>query len=90
MHCGGELTDSCWATATDVLATARRGDIKLIFPTVKTLESIARHKSLEDLIDWAKSSVEWGITTMVPVMIERNGKHEVVLPGDKDYPGAKS
>jgi 8-oxo-dGTP pyrophosphatase MutT (NUDIX family) len=90
VHCGGELTDSCWATATDVLAAARRGDMKLIFPTVKTLESVARHKSLEELIDWAKSSVEWGITTMVPVMIERNGKHEVVLPGDKDYPGAKS
>jgi 8-oxo-dGTP pyrophosphatase MutT (NUDIX family) len=87
-HCGGELTGSYWATATDVLAAERRGDLKLIFPTVKTLESLARHRSLDSLLDWAKSSVEWGITSMVPLVIERGGKSEIVLPGDRDYPGA--
>lgn len=86
-HCGGELTESCWATATDVLAAERRGDVKLIFPTLKTLESLARHKSLDSLLDWAKSSVEWGITSMIPLVIERDGRAEIVLPGDKDYPG---
>jgi 8-oxo-dGTP pyrophosphatase MutT (NUDIX family) len=87
-HCGGELTESCWATATDVLAAERRGDVKLIFPTLKTLESLARHRSLDSLLEWAKSSVEWGITSMIPLVIERDGKSEIVLPGDKDYPGA--
>jgi 8-oxo-dGTP pyrophosphatase MutT (NUDIX family) len=87
-HCGGELTESCWATASEVLAAERRGDVTLIFPTLKTLESIARHKSLESLLEWAESSVEWGITSMVPLLIERGGKEEIVLPGDKDYPGA--
>jgi len=90
MHCGGELTESRWATATEVLAAGRRGDVKLHFPTIKTLESIARHKTLPELVDWAKSCVEWGVTSMAPVIIERNGKREIVLPGDKDYPGAKS
>jgi len=89
-HCGGELTDSCWATAKEVLAASRRGEIILHFPTIKTLESVARHESIEELVDWARSSVEWGITSMVPMMIERDGKLDVVLPGDKDYPGAKS
>ena len=89
-HCGGELTESCWATATEILAAERRGDITLIFPTLKTLESIARHRSLDGLLDWAKSSVEWGITSMVPVLIERDGKPEIVLPGDKDYPGSRA
>jgi 8-oxo-dGTP pyrophosphatase MutT (NUDIX family) len=87
MHCGGELTESCWATATDVLAAERRGDVKLIFPTIKTLESVARHRTLDDLLEWAKSCVEWGVTSMVPRAIERDGKLEIVLPGDKDYPG---
>ena len=90
MHCGGELTESRWVTANEILAAGRRGDVKLHFPTIKTLESIARHKSLPELVDWAKSCVEWGVTSMVPVIIERNGKKEIVLPGDKDYPGAKS
>jgi len=90
VHCGGELTDSRWATATDLLAAGRRGDIKLHYPTIKTLESIARHKTLEALVEWARCCVQWGITTMVPLTIERNGKQEIVLPGDKDYPGARS
>lgn len=87
-HCGGELTGSCWATASEVLAAERRGDITLIFPTLKTLESLARHRSLDSLLEWAKSSVEWGITSMIPLVIQRDGKSEIVLPGDKDYPGA--
>ena len=90
MHCGGELTESRWATAKEMLAAGRRGDVKLHFPTIKTLESIARQKALPDLVDWAKSCVEWGVTSMVPLVIERHGKKEIVLPGDKDYPGAKS
>ena len=90
VHCGGELTESCWATAAEMLAAGRRAEVKLHFPTIKTLESIARHKTLDELVEWAKSCVEWGITSMVPLMIERNGKQEIVLPGDKDYPGAKS
>ncbi len=89
-HCGGELTESCWASATEVLAAGRRGELKLHFPTIKTLESLARHKTLEELVGWAAACVDWGITSMVPLSIERNGKQEIVLPGDKDYPGAKS
>lgn len=90
LHCGGELKDSCWSTAESTLAAGRRGDAKLHFPTIKTLESIARHPTLEALLDWGKSSVQWGITSMIPMVIVRDGKREVVLPGDKDYPGAKS
>jgi len=86
-HCGGELTDSCWATAADMLAAGRAGVVSLHFPTIKTLESIARHKSFDSLMDWGRSSVDWGVTSMVPRIIVRDGRHEVVLPGDKDYPG---
>jgi len=90
MHCGGELTDSRWTTAHDMLEAGWAGDVELHFPTIKTLESIERHKTLEALVEWARSCVEWGVTSMVPKIIERDGKKEIVLPGEKDYPGAKS
>ncbi len=90
VHCGGELVDSCWSTARGVLSAARAGDLRLHFPTIKTLESIARHKTFEALMGWAAGCIEWGVTTMVPVIIERHGKQEIVLPGDKDYPGVTS
>lgn len=87
VHCGGELTESCWVTANEMLSAGRRGVAELHYPTVKTLESIARHKSLDALLEWAASSYEWGVTSMLPRMINRNGRQVVVLPGDKDYPG---
>ncbi len=90
LHCGGELTESCWSTAADILTAGRSGEIKLHYPTVKSLESIARHKTLDSLLDWAKACVEWGVTSMVPEVITRDGRQEIVLPGDRDYPGAKS
>jgi 8-oxo-dGTP pyrophosphatase MutT (NUDIX family) len=89
LHCGGELTDSCWISATEMLAAGRKGDAKLHYPTEKTLESIARHKTYEGLLDWAKSCIQWGITSMMPEVIVRDGKKEIVLPGDRDYPGTK-
>lgn len=90
MHCGGELSDSRWISAHDMLEAGRAGNVELHFPTIKTLESIARHKTLEALLDWARSCVEWGVTSMVPRIIERDGEQVIVLPGEKDYPGAKS
>ena len=87
VHCGGELTDSCWISARDVLAAGREGKVELYFPTIKTLESIARHKTFEALMEWAESCVDWGVTSMLPIMIERDGKEAVALPGEKDYPG---
>lgn len=90
MHCGGELTDSRWTTAHDMLEAGRAGEVILHFPTIKTLESIERHKTLEALVEWARSCVEWGVTSMAPKIIERDGKEEIVLPGEKYYPGAKS
>jgi 8-oxo-dGTP pyrophosphatase MutT (NUDIX family) len=89
-HCGGELTDSRWVSAKDMLAAGRRGDVKLHHPTIKTLELIARHADLDSLVDWARSSFEWGVTTMLPAVIVRKGVQDIVYPGDKDYPGAKS
>ncbi|HSG97309.1 MAG TPA: hypothetical protein VLA11_04905 [Woeseiaceae bacterium] len=86
-HCGGELTTSQWATAHDTLVAGREGRITLHHPTIKTLESIARHKTFDALMEWSSSCVDWGVTTMLPMVIERDGEKEIVLPGELDYPG---
>lgn len=86
-HCGTELIDSHWSTAEDMLAAGRSGDVHLHFPTVKTLETLARYKTFDALMSWAAECIDWGVTTMVPMIIERDGRPEIVLPGDKDYPG---
>jgi 8-oxo-dGTP pyrophosphatase MutT (NUDIX family) len=90
MHCGGELTDCRWVGAHDMLEAERAGEVELHFPTIKTLELIARYETLEELVEWASTCVEWGVTTMLPAVIRRDGEPDIVLPGDKDYPGAKT
>lgn len=89
-HCGGELTNSRWITAHDMLEAGRAGKADLHFPTIKTLESIARHKTLDELVEWARSCVEWGVTSMLPAVVIRDGEKHIALPGEKDYPGVKS
>jgi len=86
-HCGGELTDSRWISAHDMLEAGRAGEAVLHFPTIKTLESVARHKTMEALLEWARACVEWGVTSMLPAIVTRDGKLEIVMPGEKDYPG---
>ena len=89
-HCGTELIDSRWSTAEDMLEAGRSGDVHLHFPTIKALETLARHKTFDALMSWASECIDWGVTTMVPMIIERDGKPEIVLPGDRDYPGVSS
>lgn len=86
-HCGGELTESQWATAHDTLLAGREGRITLHYPTIKTLESVARHKTFDALMEWAESCADWGVTTMLPMIVKRDGKPAVALPGELDYPG---
>ena len=73
-----------------MLEAGRAGDVHLHFPTIKTLETIARYDTFEVLMEWAAACAAWGVTTMVPMIIERDGRAEIVLPGDRDYPGAKT
>ena len=87
IHCGGELTDSRWSTAHDMLVAGRTGQVELHFPTIKTLESIARYKTFDELIEWASACTDWGVTTMLAMIVEREGKKVIALPGEADYPG---
>jgi len=80
-HCGGELTDSCWMSAQEALAACRDGSIRLHFPTIRTLEAIARHGSLAELLDWAASCAREGVPCIFPEIQERHGQPHVVVAG---------
>ncbi len=81
VHDGGELTDSCWMTADDVLLAGSKGSMSLRFPTLRTLESIAGHESVEALVVWAKSIAKAGVPCLHPQIVERDGVRRIVLDG---------
>lgn len=67
-HVDGELTDACWITAGDALAAGKTGDMRLYFPTIKTLQRLARYDSVDALIAWADERAHEGVAAIHPVM----------------------
>jgi len=62
VHDDGELTDSCWISARDVLQASRARTMHVHYPTRKTLESIAAFTSAVDICAWARSREAAGVT----------------------------
>lgn len=67
-HDDGELTDAIWMTAGNALASARSGELPLHFPTLKTIEQLARFPTVDDLEAWASRCETSGVVAIHPVM----------------------
>ena len=80
-HCGGELTDSCWLSANDALAAHREGEISLHFPTIRTLEALAPHGTLDELLEWAAARAREGVACIFPEIEKRQGEARVIVAG---------
>ena len=67
-HDERELTNSTWITAADALQAGKTGSMKLHYPTRKTLESLAEHNGVGDIVDWARDCEKSGVESILPVM----------------------
>ena len=65
-HDERELTNSAWISATDALQAGKDGSMILHYPTRKTLESLAGHQSLGELVSWASACEAEGIEAIRP------------------------
>jgi 8-oxo-dGTP pyrophosphatase MutT (NUDIX family) len=61
VHDGGELTESCWMTAEDILAARKNKAMKLPYVTQKTLKRVAKLADTSALIAWAAACGEKGV-----------------------------
>ncbi len=62
--CGGELTECRWMSAADALDAGDRQTILLHPPTRLTLEQLAKHASIESVLDWARALEQQGAPTI--------------------------
>ncbi len=81
LHCGGELTESCWITARAALASERDGSMPMHFPTVKTLENLAEQETLDALLRWAADRAAEGVPCIFPEIGKRDGESRVIVAG---------
>lgn len=85
-HCGGEVTDTRWVSATALLEEARADRVKLPRPTRITLQQLAGRTDVRDLLAWAKCKAASGVERVQPEVVTVAGERRVVLPGDPAYP----
>jgi 8-oxo-dGTP pyrophosphatase MutT (NUDIX family) len=60
-HDGGELTESCWMSAADVLLARKNKNMKLPYATRKTLKRVSRFNTTDELLQWATACGEKGV-----------------------------
>jgi len=65
-HDGGELTESCWMPAVEILAARKLRQMKVPYPTRKTLKRIAEFACTTELLTWAKACGEKGVVCDQP------------------------
>ena len=79
---GGEMVDLGWHTPQGALDAYGRGELELVFPTIKHLEQLAGFESAERLIAWATGREVVAVEPRVRITGETA---RVVLPGEPGY-----
>jgi 8-oxo-dGTP pyrophosphatase MutT (NUDIX family) len=79
---GGECVDARWLRPAAALEAHERGELMLVFPTIKHLEALAGMSSVADALEKARTRE---VVPVQPRVVVIEGKAEVLLPGDSGY-----
>ncbi|MGI8624566.1 MAG: NUDIX hydrolase [Solirubrobacteraceae bacterium] len=79
---GAECVDWGWYRPADALATHRRDELALAFPTLRTLEGLAGFASADALLAWAPGRA---VEPIEPKVVVEGEVARVLLPGDHGY-----
>ncbi len=82
-HDNHETVASRWLRPHDALAMRERGELDLLLPTVRILQSVVNFESAQAVVDHANALKD--IPRTEPRIIERDGRVEILLPGDDGY-----
>ncbi len=83
-HDSVETVDSLWATPAEVLARYERGELKLPPPTIRNLEDLAVHATVDAALAWARGRV---VAPILPKLVPLDDTLAIVLPWDPEYAG---
>ncbi len=84
LHDDAEVIATRWLTPKTALAENESGHITMIFPTIRTMLTLAQFESAEQVLEHAAEQTE--ITPMLPIMKDFGGSMRIVLPGDGLHP----
>ena len=79
---GAETVDAGWFEPSAALARHRNGELKLVFPTIKHLESLAPYATSTEAL---AAVADLPPTPILPRVIGEGDDRRVVLPGEPGY-----
>jgi 8-oxo-dGTP pyrophosphatase MutT (NUDIX family) len=79
---GNEIVDARWYQPGDALQAADRGELLLVFPTIKHLEQLSSFASAQALIAHARTRT---VAPVQPRVIGTGETARIVLPGEPGY-----
>lgn len=79
---GGECVASAWYPPREALEAHARGEILLVFPTIKHLEQLALFASADAVLVHARGSE---VHPVLPRVVGTGESARIVLPGDRGY-----
>lgn len=83
LHDKRETIANCWIRPADALEQHRRGELDLIFPTIRNLQAIGRFDTSAALLDAAAAIEE--VPAILPRIVNDHGGVRILLPGDPGY-----
>ena len=85
LHDGSESVNSLWIKPEEALRKQEEGELLLIMPTIKNLQSICGYSNVEQLLKDKSSIDPTTIPTIEPKFFMEDGKMVGLLPGDEGY-----
>jgi hypothetical protein len=78
------VVDAAWMNPHDALERGARGEIELVFPTIKQLESLAPYATAGEAMDAARAMV---VEPIMPNVVEDDSEQgwRMLMPGDDGY-----
>jgi 8-oxo-dGTP pyrophosphatase MutT (NUDIX family) len=76
---GAEIVDWLWLSPAEALARGERGELFLVFPTIKQLEALAPFRSADDALAHAAGAQVLPVT---PRVLGSGEQARIVLPGE--------
>jgi 8-oxo-dGTP pyrophosphatase MutT (NUDIX family) len=82
---GVEVSDAGWFAPRAALESHAAGELELVFPTIKTLETLLEHETAAAVIEAARGRE---IEPILPRVVGTRAEHRVLLPWDDGYEDA--
>jgi 8-oxo-dGTP pyrophosphatase MutT (NUDIX family) len=79
---GSEIVDVRWVGPAQALAAHARGELFLVFPTIKQLQQLARFSDADTLLAYARTQE---VRPIQPRVVLSGETARIVLPGEPDY-----